>query len=169
MHTQHHILQHTCQIENITCLSPRNGRHPSVNADLCYEPKREGHWMRGRRSPAPGGREGLKEIVRGRDGGGGLKWTAKKCRTEKDKDEERFEQTELFLLLSLWKESRCSCWSVRSSAHVPGCRTGRSPSGAGSWDRAFVWRSHLWTHNSATMAVSFRACLNTLCALHSWV
>lgn len=29
----------------------------------------EGHRLSGRGSPAPGGREGLKEIVRGRDGG----------------------------------------------------------------------------------------------------
>lgn len=40
-----------------------------MNADLCYEPRREGHRLSGRGSPAPGGREGLKEIVRGRDGG----------------------------------------------------------------------------------------------------
>lgn len=39
-----------------------------MNADLCYEPRREG--QQGRGSPTPGGREGRSEdIVRRRDGG----------------------------------------------------------------------------------------------------
>lgn len=32
----------THQIANITGVFQRNGRHLSVNADLCYEPRREG-------------------------------------------------------------------------------------------------------------------------------
>lgn len=47
------------QIKNITCRSPRNGRHPSVNADLCCEPRRGGSSeCGGRGSPSPAAKEG---------------------------------------------------------------------------------------------------------------
>lgn len=37
--------------------------------------------------------------------------------------------------------------------HIAERRTDSGPSGAGSWDRAFMWRPNLRTHNSTTMAV----------------
>lgn len=66
-------------------------------------------------------------------------------------------------------EGRCSCLSVQGSVHVSGCRTGRGPSGAGSWDRAFVWRPHLRTHNNKTMAVSFKTHSCSVCILFTVV
>lgn len=56
--SMHHRPQYTQQIENMTRLSPRNGRHLWVNADLYYEPRREGQWTRGR--------EGVQLLVGGK-------------------------------------------------------------------------------------------------------
>lgn len=42
MQSLHRTPQHALEIENITRPSPWNDRHLSVNADLCYEPRREG-------------------------------------------------------------------------------------------------------------------------------
>lgn len=63
------IAPHTAPTKNITHPSAWNGWHLLVSADLCCEPGREGRSV-SRRSPASGGREGLKEIARGREGNG---------------------------------------------------------------------------------------------------
>lgn len=60
-----------------------------------------------------------------------------------------------------FEQSRCNCWSVLCCVHGPGWRTGRGPSGAGSWDRALVWRFQLRIHNNTELAVSFCSPSNT--------
>lgn len=154
--------QNTHRNENITHPSLRNGRHLIVNADLCCVPRREGRWVSGRESPAPTGREGLKEIVRredgGRTGGRGIE-----KRTDKKNGKKRTGDGTL-----LKKEGdRCSCWFVQGSVCISGYKTDRGPSGAGSWDRTFVWRTNLRTHNNTTMAVRYKTHSSNPCALYT--
>lgn len=89
-------------------------------------------------------------MVRGRDKG-----RTKLKSVEKGQTRETQKKKEGLEIVGDLPEEPLQLRSVQGSLRVSGSSTGRGPSGAGSWDRAFVWRPQHRIHSSSTMAVSF--------------
>lgn len=172
MHTLDHIPQHTHEIENMTRLSPWNGRHLSVNADLCYEPRREGQWEGGRGSPAPGGRESLKEIARGRDRGR----SEQKRRRRSSEEKRQRRGKDLRQRWGDFVEGRCSCCSARVSwPHFLGAGQVEAPQGLdhgtepSSGDPSpRPTKTQQWRWVSGLTHALLHCILCALCTLHSY-